>query len=257
MANLLAQVRRDGSTLSATIRNLFDGRDLEPLTKHNRIRASRPHVPILAHVTAFELRARATENDALNGLLNRFLFLYVWRERLVPLPIATPDDVVTEFAQRLAAIVHELTYGEVGLSDAVEIDFSSEARDQWVELYPSLSRDRDGRIGALSARAETYGRMLAMIFALLDGRRHIAPKDIRAALAWVSYANQSVHYIFNTPDLGDELDEFATAVLRFIRSRADGVTATDLCRHFKNNKNAKEIRQALETLLTAAPPLIV
>ena len=30
--NVLSQLRRDNNTLSATIRNLFDGRDIEPLT---------------------------------------------------------------------------------------------------------------------------------------------------------------------------------------------------------------------------------
>jgi putative DNA primase/helicase len=38
--NVLSQLRRDSNTLSATIRNLFDGRDLEPLTKTSPTRAT-------------------------------------------------------------------------------------------------------------------------------------------------------------------------------------------------------------------------
>ena len=49
--NVLSQLRRDNNTLSATIRNLFDGRDIEPLTKTSPTRATRPHVSILGHIT--------------------------------------------------------------------------------------------------------------------------------------------------------------------------------------------------------------
>jgi putative DNA primase/helicase len=52
MDNTLSQLRRDNNTLSATIRNLFDGRDMEPLTKTNQTKATRPHVVILGHITS-------------------------------------------------------------------------------------------------------------------------------------------------------------------------------------------------------------
>jgi putative DNA primase/helicase len=66
-ANVLAQVKRDGNTLSPVVRNLWDGRDIEPMTKTAQTKASRPHVVIVGHITGFELREKSTENDAVKG----------------------------------------------------------------------------------------------------------------------------------------------------------------------------------------------
>ena len=74
---MLAQVKREGNILSATIRNLWDGRDIEPLTKTSRLSATKPHAVIVGHTTSYELREKSTENDAANGLLNRFIVLHV------------------------------------------------------------------------------------------------------------------------------------------------------------------------------------
>ena len=90
-SNVLAQVKREGNILSATIRNLWDGRDIEPLTKTSRLSATRPHVVLIGHITGHELREKSTENDAANGLMNRFVILHVHRPKLVPLPEPTPD----------------------------------------------------------------------------------------------------------------------------------------------------------------------
>jgi putative DNA primase/helicase len=65
--NVLSQLRRDSNTLSATIRNLFDGRDLEPLTKTSPTRATRPHVCILGHITGHELREKALQTMSQTG----------------------------------------------------------------------------------------------------------------------------------------------------------------------------------------------
>jgi hypothetical protein len=101
-ANVLAQVKREGNILSATIRNLWDGRDIEPLTKTSQMTATRPHVVIIGHITGHELREKSTENDAANGLMNRFMILHVHRPKLVPLPEPTPDAVLDKLAQRMA-----------------------------------------------------------------------------------------------------------------------------------------------------------
>ena len=58
-ANVLAQCRRDQNTLSATIRRLWDGQTLSPLTKSDRTTATDPHVCINGHVTIHELVEKA------------------------------------------------------------------------------------------------------------------------------------------------------------------------------------------------------
>jgi hypothetical protein len=256
--NVLSQVKRDGNTLSATIRNLWDGRDLEPMSKSGQKsgeRATRPHVVIMGHITAFELRLKSTENDAANGLLNRFITVFVHRPKLVPLPEPTPEVRIRHLAERMADVIEAVTDGDFHANNKTEIRMGEEAREFWCEQYPQLSRDREGKGGSLMARAEVYARMLAMIFCLMDGRREIEPCDLRAALAWVDYWRQSVDFIYRMVDEDGEVDPFALQVFEHIRAEP-GISATKLSAKFNRNKSAKQIKQALETLMGMAPPLI-
>lgn len=252
--NLLSQLRRENNTLSATVRNLFDGRDMEPLTKTSQTRATRPHVVIIGHITGHELREKSTENDAANGLMNRFMLLYVYRPKLVPLPEPTPDDLIDRLASHIAAAVIKITGGNLHAHNQAEIRLSHAARDMWVRKYPQLTRDREGKGGSLLARSELYARMLAMIFACMDGRTQIEPCDLNAAVAWIEYWHASVTYVFNTPDDEGTLDDFTASVLSVITARP-GITLTQLQEHW-NRKRIKEVRLSAERLMNLAPPLV-
>lgn len=257
-ANVLAHIKREGNTLSATIRNLWDGRDLEPMTKSGQKsgeRATYPHVVTLGHITGFELRGESTENDAANGLLNRFITVFVHRPKLVPLPEPTPEVRIQHLAEKLADAIEAATGGQFCVNNKLEVKLGDEARQFWIEQYPQLSQDRDGKGGSLMARAEVYARMLAMIFCLLDQRREIEPCDLRAALAWVDYWRQSVDYVFRMTDEDGELDPFTMQVFEAIRS-GPGITATELSKVFHRNRSAKEIKSALATLVDMSPPLV-
>ncbi|MDP2431793.1 MAG: hypothetical protein Q8O33_07160 [Pseudomonadota bacterium] len=256
--NVLQHCKREGNTLSATIRNLWDGRDLEPMSKSGQKsgeRATRPHVVVIGHVTGFELREKSTENDAANGLLNRFITLYVHRPKLVPLPEPTPEPTIRVMAELVADAIEAATDGKYHANNECEVRLGDDARELWCEQYPQLSRDREGKGGSLMARAEVYARILAMIFCLLDSRREIEPCDLRAALAWVDYWRQSVDYIFRMADGDGEMDSFTLQVFEAIRARP-GITATELSGVLKRNRTANEIKRALENLLSMAPPLV-
>jgi hypothetical protein len=252
--NMLSQLRRENNTLSATVRNLFDGRDLEPLTKTSRTCATRPHVVIIGHVTGHELREKSTENDAANGLLNRFLMAYVYRPKLVALPEPTPEWRLEQLADQVAGAIVEAAGDNLHANNTAEVTMSPAARALWIESYPALTRDRDGKGGSLLARSEMYARMLAMIFAAMDGRRTIEPADLRAAIAWVDYWHASVTYIFNCPDEEGGLDPFTTEVLALITT-TPGISLTGLQKHWSNKKGAA-IKKSLDALLNLAPPLV-
>ncbi len=253
MDNSLSQVKRDNNTLSATIRNLFDGRDMEPLTKTNQIKATRPHVVIGGHITSHELREKTTANEVANGLLNRFMMLYVFRPKLVPLPEPTPEETLAGLAARVADAVLAANGGDLHGNNTREARLSAAARQLWIEQYPRLTRDRDGKGGSLLARSEMYARMLAMIFAAMDGRLEIEPRDLRSAIAWVEYWHASVTYIFNCEDDEGSLDPFISEVLAVITAQP-GITLSALQDHW-NRKRIKQVKHALEVLLNLAPPL--
>ena len=253
-ANVLAQVKREGNILSSTIRNLWDGRDVEPLTKTSQLTATNPHVVIVGHITGYELREKSTENDAANGLLNRFAMLAVHRPKLVPLPTPTPDAVLDGLAARLADAIDYATQGNPHGHNAHEILMTPDARDVWCELYPQITRDRNGLAGSRMARSEVYCRMLAMVFALLDKRSHIEPGDLLSAMAWVEYWHQSITFVFLTGEADNELDDFTKSVLAQVTAKP-GVKLSEIQEHWKR-KRIPEVKASLETLLNLAPPLI-
>ena len=99
-ANVLHQSARSGNTLSAALRDLWDGMTLKPLTKQP-IGASDPHVALSAACTPAEFLDMLTARDRDNGFANRFIIFHAERPRLEPFPRTTPDSVVEELAARL------------------------------------------------------------------------------------------------------------------------------------------------------------
>jgi hypothetical protein len=83
-AQVLKAIARDTNTLSPVVRNAWDHRVLQVITKHDPARASDGHVAIVAHVTADELVRHVSATEVANGFLNRFLLIAVRRSRLVP-----------------------------------------------------------------------------------------------------------------------------------------------------------------------------
>jgi len=253
-ANVLAQAKREGNILSPTIRNLWDGRDVEPLTKTSQLTATRPHVVIIGHITGHELREKSTENDAANGLLNRFMMLHVHRPKLVPLPEPTSESALSALGERLADAIDYATRGDPHGNNTHEVKMTSEAKEFWCELYPQITRERDGKAGSLMARSEVYARMLAMVFCLMDQRSDIEPCDLQAAVAWVEYWHQSITYVFLTGEDESELDDFTKTVLELVLM-SPGVKLSELQEHW-NRKKTAEVKAALETLLNMALPPI-
>ena len=253
-ANVLAQVKREGNTLSPIIRNSWDGRSIEPLTKTSPMTVTNPHMVIVGHITNHELREKSSENDAANGLLNRFLMLHVQRPKLVPLPEPTPPDVLDSLAERLADAIDFATVGNPHGNNTHEVTLGPEARAVWRELYPQITRDGEGRAGSLMARSEVYARMLAMVFALMDKRDVIEPGDLLSALAWINYWRESINYIWRDGEEQTELDEFTQAVLDVVVSRP-GVKLSEIQNEW-SRKRIPEVNAALELLANMAPPLV-
>src|SRR5262249_60837842 len=74
-ANVLKQTERQGNTLSAILRQAWDGGDLRTLTKNSPARATGAHVGLIGHITADELRRYLSSTEAANGFGNRFLWV--------------------------------------------------------------------------------------------------------------------------------------------------------------------------------------
>jgi hypothetical protein len=231
----LRAMQRQGNTLSAVLRDAWDRGNLRILVKTSPTKATGAHISIIAHITADELGRYLDDTEAANGLANRFLFICVQRSKLLPRGGGTIEW--GDIDPRLRKIITKASQtGEVCLTAA--------AWTAWEAVYPTLSADRAGLLGAVLGRAEAQVLRIALIYALLDEQEFIDASHMQAALACWEYAEASARHIF-----GDKLgDPTADEVLRIVRASPNGVTRNEIMDHFGRHKSSNEIGRALALL---------
>lgn len=239
-AQVMKVLAREGNTLSPVVRNSWDGKPLQTINKHSPLRATNAHIGIVGHITKDELLRYLTATELANGFFNRFLVVAVQRSKLLPLGgRLMGEDLAAVRAALNAAIAHTC--------QTTEMHFSDDAREQWIAVYPQLSRERPGMLGAATRRAEAHTARLALIYSLLDCCTAIEPVHLDAALAIWRYAEDSARWVF-----GDSLgDPTADEIWSLAKERDTGITRTEVRDLFSRNKKAREIDRALTVLVEA------
>jgi hypothetical protein len=270
-ANVIQQSGRSGNTLSPALRDAYDGLGIQPATKHKGIWASNPHIAILGACTPTELLQLTTQNDISNGFLNRFIIFLAERNKLVPFPQPTPNEVVQNLATKTRAIIHfakgNYAWNEdpsLANEDNRQITLSDNAKKLYGGLYlKSLNKSTDGaKVAALMGRNAPCLLRLAALFALSDLALVIEEKHIKAAYAWVQYWHESVKFIFN--DAVEEVRNTETAdhadkIVNYLAGKRKGYQAsrTEISDSvFQRHVSSKALGNALDTLLTTTPPRI-
>ena len=72
------------NTLSAIIRNAWDGKNLKTMTKNSPAKATEAHISIIGHITRNELLRYLDNTECGNGFANRFLWACVKRSKVLP-----------------------------------------------------------------------------------------------------------------------------------------------------------------------------
>jgi hypothetical protein len=233
-ASLLSVMRREGNTLSAIIRQAWDGGRLEVRTRKEPLSIDNVNVSMIAHVTPEELLNSLTATDKANGFANRFLIVCVRRSKLLPEGGGkiNPDVIVT----RLRAAMDAAQGRGLFERDAA-------ARELWADEYPRLTSSRDGIKGALCGRAEAHVLRVSLLYALLDSSDRIRPEHLRAAIAFWEYCVRSIEHVFGAGS-GDPDAEKVLGAL------AGGPkTATDLHRVFSNHRDPEWILAKMAKLV--------
>lgn len=230
LASMLKVMGREGNTLSAVIRQAWDGGDLATMTKHHSQKATGAHITILAHVTRDELLRLLTSTEAANGFANRFLWTAVRRARTLPRGGHLDDHAVTHLAARLNAAV-------TAASHVNRITLDARAARIWEHIYPDLSDGVDGMLGAVTSRAEAYVLRIAAIYAAIDAAALINREHLRAALAVWDRSEASAKWIFGAAS-GDQI---ADELMQLMRANGE-LTATALSTHLSNH--SKRVRHA-------------
>jgi hypothetical protein len=236
-AQTLKVLAREGNTLSAVVRQAWDGEPLQTIVRNDPLRATDAHIGIVGHITRAELLRYLTATELANGFANRFLLVAVQRSKLLPFGGALDG---TQFAEIRDAVRLALRFA----AQHGPITFDDAARERWIEIYQQLSTARPGLAGAATARAEAHTVRLALIYALLDLSKRIRLEHLEAALAVWRYSAASARWIF-----GDALgDPTADELWSTAKERHGGLTRTEVSELFSRNKKRLEIERALGVL---------
>jgi hypothetical protein len=197
--SLLARGRREGSTCSGVMRDLWDQRPLESRTRSGGdVIATGYHAGAIGHITREELRNKLTESDLFGGFVNRWLLWWVERGNLQPDGGNVPKGLLDDTAKELKANLVKARKGGV-------MARTPGAQELWVDLYHRLDTDDPpGFLGLALNRSAPQCLRLSVGFALADGSRVITEDHIRAAEAAWNYCRASAAAVFGetapTPD---------------------------------------------------------
>ncbi len=236
LGSVLRRMEREGNSLSALMRQAWDGSDLCTLTK-KPLRATEPHVGLVAQITPAELAMLQSQADTINGWANRFLYISVRRPHLLPNGGGLADSDLLPMALELRETLDAARSIE-------EMRRDRGAEEAWSRVYGLLTADRPGLIGAVTARGPQHVLRLSLVYALLDRERVVRAPHLAAALAFWDGAKQSAEVLFGGK-LGDRV---ADDILEELRGRPDGMTRNEFRELFSRNVSSPRIGTALDLL---------
>lgn len=260
-ANVLHQGRRDGNTLSAALRDCWDGIDLKPATKSNRVYASDPHVCLSGAISPSELRGLMSAREMSNGFANRFLMIWAERSRMLPFPKETPQSVVEHLARRTLEVLAFVRAARHDEREHLKMELSPQAQWRYAQLYRGELHDGvdDGAIGAMLERRAPMLLRLAMLMALTDLQTRIDVPHIDAAMAWIQHATASVRFVFSSATEEAKLAqvlELTNRLLAFLHERGQVTRSQISAECFRGKVPKARIDASLEHLLASTPPKI-
>lgn len=260
-ANVLHQGRRDGNTLSAALRDCWDGVDLKPATKSNRLYASDPHVCLSGAISPGELTGLMSTRELTNGFANRFLMIWAERSRMLPFPKETPQAAVEHLARRTLEVLTFVHADQHDEREHLRMELSPQAQWRYAQLYRGELHDGidDGAIGALLERRAPMLLRLAMLMALTDLQTRIDVPHIDAAMAWIRHATASVRFVFVSAAEEAKLvqvQELSNRVLAFLHERGQATRSQISAECFWGKVPKAQLDASLEHLLASTPPKI-
>jgi Bifunctional DNA primase/polymerase, N-terminal/Primase C terminal 2 (PriCT-2) len=265
----LAAIMRSGSTLSATMRTLWDCRPVGSATKTSPTYCKEPYTTLSASITPSELMGRMfdkhdTSSSADNGFGNRPLYLWVKRDKYVSHPKATPDltEMMEEVARNILHVYEVLKPKGAFLS--TPIGWSREAYDLYDREYRRIDKLQDGasaNAGKLLVRLAVYTRKIATILSVVNGEYEISIGALEAAISWVEYAAGTINAIAasaverqKAKTLSDD-GEKVLAALKALGGDTKPIPSRDVRR--KAQLESKPFDVAVAALLQHAPSPIV
>jgi hypothetical protein len=266
LARLAVTMARTG-TLSAHLRNAWDGRTLQRANSKMTQQASRAHVSLLAMITPEELLRHHARLSQAGGLESRLLYAYSAPEADVS-PFAASADHAS-LAGRLRVVLETTREAVMATTDPVsrhlllargiqpraEVPVSPDVSGGWSSLVKSRLPKPGPGLSALHSRAEPQVIRIAAAYALADMSGEIRREHVEAALAVWSYCSRTAEVVFTVPvsALPPAADpRHAARIVRALHERWPEWTARDEIGHgiLHGNIPAIAVTAALGDLLS-------
>lgn len=234
----LLRVGARSATLSALVREAWDGGELSIRTRKDPLRADEANVGLLGHCTADELRLRLSTSDVSNGFGNRFLFGWVERSQRLPQGSPIPDAVIRELGDDL--------HWAIRSAETLDVVRRTSVADRlWTEIYMGIDDNVPGVVGSLLARCEAQVLRLSVTFAVLDSSPLIQEEHLRAAWAVWLHCEETVRRVFS----GAPVDPIRDRLLRALRDAGDagldGTQMRDLFARHVSGAHLARVRREL------------
>jgi hypothetical protein len=261
----LAETMARTGTLSAQLRNAWDGRALQRSTTRFTRTATRAHISLLAMITPEELLRHHRRLSQAGGLESRILYVFTAPAREVS-PFAPPADHAY-LASRLREVLdasHEAVLAgtdpvsryllaQRGIQPRTELPVDGAVAGCWGrDVKPRLPEPGEG-LAELHSRAESQVIRLAAAYAIADTSPAVKTVHVEAALAVLSYCARSAEVVFGVPvaQLPPRVDPRCTAkIVRCLHDRYPGWVSRDDIGSglLRGNTPAAEITTALGDL---------
>tara|TARA_Y100001972_G_scaffold104724_1_gene131816 strand:+ start:36 stop:908 length:873 start_codon:yes stop_codon:yes gene_type:complete len=239
-SKVLKQGKRDGNTLSETLREAWDGNPLGTATRKEPLQATDPHISVIGHITEHELQQVMPDRAKANGLGNRFLWVCANRARLLPNGGKLHDDDPLLWSLKL-----DVQRAAEQARKYTKLKRDDESEELWEAIYRELADERPGLAGSMTARGEAMVLRLSCVYALLDSSNTIRVPHLRAAKAVWDYCDASVGYL-----MGDQSgNKVADKIIRALREAGEqGMSRTKIRNLLHRNESKAIINEALREL---------
>lgn len=245
---VLKVMSRQGNTLSPVLRDGWDHGDLSVLTKTHPVKATAAHLSLAVATTIEELLYLVGKDDIEGGLCNRFLWCCSRRSKALPEGGLLVGEDLTEILDAIDSVL------EMALLDDAPLALSAEAQRYWglnssshEGLYATLTAERDGRWGQVTARGAPMVLRLALIYAVMDYSDVIELDHLLAAAEVWRYADDSARFIFGSSGTGNYLADVILPEL--VRAGVKGMTRTEISKFLGHNSKADSVAKALNHLM--------
>ena len=249
-ARVLRIARKEGTTLSATLREAWDRSTLMTTAKTAPEKATGAHVTVIGHITPEELHRELSSTEISNGFANRFLFVLSRRSQHLSVPPAIAAEARSDLVHELSAV--KRYWDDASALVGAEIELARETLAPWdaakrqVESEAEQAEDFGLTLGKVITRGAPYLLRLAGTYAALDRSLEITPAHLAAAKEVWRYSVASARSVF-----GDEASHpDAQRILEAIGATPDKrLTRTQIQELFHRHRSASELTRLRDRLI--------